>query len=160
VTIDFPVNGKFTQKQAEIYNIVLKASRAVFSVLKPGVSYVDMHKLAERITLEELTKLGCVSGDIDEMMEKRIGFIFQPHGLGHFIGLDTHDVGGYLGNTPPRDPAPGLKNLRTARVMAEGMMVTIEPGCYFRDFLLNGEISKEFYEFDLSYLNLEKIKEY
>ena len=74
----------------------------VFAALKPGIDWVDMHKLAERTTLEGLKALGCVSGDIEEMMEKRIGFIFQPHGLGHFIGLDTHDVGGYLGNTPAR----------------------------------------------------------
>ena len=160
VTIGFPVNGKFTEKQAAIYNLVLRASRAVFQALKPGTDYVDMHKLAERSTLTSLKELGLVSGDIDEMMEKRIGFIFQPHGLGHFIGLDCHDVGGYLGNTPKRDEAPGLKNLRTARVMAENMMVTIEPGCYFRDFLLNGEISPEFYKFDLSFLNMDKIREY
>jgi Xaa-Pro dipeptidase len=94
------------------------------------------------------------------MMEKRIGFIFMPHGLGHFIGLDVHDVGGYLKHTPERSKQPGLKSLRTARTMEVGMCITIEPGCYFRDFLLNGEVPKDFYEFDLSYLNIEKIKEY
>lgn len=76
VTISFPVNGKFTEKQAQIYNIVLKASRAVFDKLKPGVSWLDMHKLAERTTLEGLVELGCLTGDIDEMMDKRIGFLF------------------------------------------------------------------------------------
>ena len=94
------------------------------------------------------------------MQDKRIGFIFMPHGLGHFIGLDVHDVGGYLPATPKRSDKPGLKNLRTARVMQEHMCITIEPGCYFRTFLLNGEVSKEFYEFDLSYLCLDKINEY
>ena len=94
------------------------------------------------------------------MLDNRLGFIFQPHGLGHLIGLDVHDVGGYLPNTRKRDQRPGLKNLRTARKMEAGTIVTIEPGCYFRDFLLQGELSKDFYEFDLKYLNLEKIKEY
>lgn len=84
----------------------------------------------------------------------------MPHGMGHFIGLDCHDVGGYLGNSPARIKLPGLQNLRTARVMAKDMMVTIEPGCYFRDFLLDGEVPKEFYEFDLSYLNRERIAEF
>jgi Xaa-Pro dipeptidase len=94
------------------------------------------------------------------MVDKRIGFIFMPHGLGHFIGLDTHDVGGYLPNTPKRCPLPGLKNLRTARIMKPGMCITIEPGCYFRTFLLNGELDKSFYDFDLSYLNMETIREF
>ena len=119
-----------------------------------------MHKLAERIVLSGLINLGCIKGDIDDLIEKRIGFIFMPHGLGHLLGLDIHDVGGYLENSPARESAPGLKNLRTARVMEEGMVVTIEPGCYFRDFLLEGSLPSSFYEFDLSCLDLEKIREY
>jgi Xaa-Pro dipeptidase len=94
------------------------------------------------------------------MLDKRIGFIFMPHGLGHLIGLDVHDVGGYLPHTPKRSAGPGLKNLRTARVMKAGMCITIEPGCYFRTFLIDGELDKSFYDFDLSYLNLERIKEF
>lgn len=119
-----------------------------------------MHKLAERITLTGLVELGLLTGDVNEMMEKRIGFIFQPHGLGHLIGLDTHDVGGYLPNCPERSKLPGLKSIRTSRILEPNTIVTIEPGCYFRDFLINGEVPKEFYQFDLSYLNVEKIKEY
>ena len=119
-----------------------------------------MHKLAERTILTGLVELGCLTGNVEDMLEKRIGFIFMPHGLGHLIGLDVHDVGGYLKNTPARNTLPGLKSLRTARVMEVGMCITIEPGCYFRDFLLNGEIPKEYFEFDLSCLNLEKIREY
>jgi len=79
------------------------------------------------------------------MLEGRLGFIFQPHGLGHLIGLDVHDAGGYLNNdannaTPDRSEKVGLKNLRTARIMKAGMVMTIEPGCYFVNFLLNGEL--------------------
>ena len=94
------------------------------------------------------------------MMAKRIGFLFMPHGLGHLIGLDTHDVGGYLPTTPERRSEPGLKNIRMARIIEVGVCLTIEPGCYFRDFLLNGEIPKDFYDFDLSFLNRDKIREY
>jgi Xaa-Pro dipeptidase len=104
--------------------------------------------------------LGCLKGDVQEMQDKRIGFIFMPHGLGHFIGLDCHDVGGYLPNTPKRNMQPGLKNLRTARQMKAGMCITIEPGCYFRTFLLDGKVDKAFYDFDLSYLCMDKIMEY
>lgn len=139
---------------------MLKASRAVFAKLAPGVDWVECHKLAERTILEGLVSLGCLNGSVDEMMEKRLGFIFMPHGLGHFIGLDVHDVGGYLPHTPKRHQQPGLANLRTARVMEAGNVITIEPGCYFRDFLLDGDVPNEFYSFDLSYLNREKIREY
>ena len=86
--------------------MVLKCNRAVFDALKPGVSWKDMHLLSERIMLEELVKLGIVTGDVDEMLESRLGFVFQPHGLGHLIGLDVHDAGGYLhgvNETPERD---------------------------------------------------------
>ena len=145
VTTSFPVNGKFTEKQAQIYNIVLSASRAVFSACKPGVDWVEMHKLAERVTLEGLVKLGLLTGDVTEMQEKRIGFLFMPHGLGHLVGLDVHDVGGYLPHTPKRITLPGLKNLRFARKLETNMVFTIEPGCYFRDFLLEGKVPADFY---------------
>jgi Xaa-Pro dipeptidase len=128
--------------------------------LAPGVDWVEMHLLSERTILEGLRDLGLVKGDIQEMQDKRIGFIFMPCGLGHLIGLDVHDVGGYLPTTPKRSDKPGLKNLRTARKMQKDMIITIEPGIYFRTFLLNGEVDKKFYEFDLSYLCLDKINEY
>lgn len=160
VTTSFPVNGKFTEKQRQIYNIVLAASRAVFSKAGPGVEWPEMHKLAERVVLEGLVGLGLLHGDVAEMQEKRIGFLFMPHGLGHLVGLDVHDVGGYLPHTPKRSTLPGLKNLRFARALEPGMVFTIEPGCYFRDFLLKGEIPADYYEFDLKYLNMPKIEEY
>ena len=119
-----------------------------------------MHQLSERVLLEGLLELGLVTGGIDEMLEKRIGFLFMPHGLGHFIGLDCHDVGGYLQHNPKRSALPGLKNLRTARAVEANNMITIEPGCYFREFLLTGQTPEDFYKFDLSHVNLEKIREY
>ena len=99
---------------------------------------MELHKLSERVILEGLKDLGLISGDVAEMQEKRLGFIFMPCGMGHLIGLDIHDVGGYLAHTPPRVNLPGLNNLRTARVMEAGNIVTIEPGIYFREFLLTG----------------------
>ena len=60
------------------------------------MNWVDMHLLADRVQLEELVKLGLLQGDIDEMMKVRLGAVFMPHGLGHMMGLDVHDVGGYL----------------------------------------------------------------
>lgn len=78
-----------------IYNAVLKANRAVLSRVKPGVCWVDMHKLAERVELEELCGAGLLRGDVEEMLQARLGAVFFPHGLGHFMGIDVHDVGGY-----------------------------------------------------------------
>lgn len=130
ITCSFPVNGKFTPKQIGIYNAVYKASRAVLNSCKPGVSWVDMHLLAERIILEELVKLGVLTGDIDEMLKMRICAIFMPHGLGHFLGLDTHDVGGYP-EGHERRTENGLKSLRTVRTLQPSMVLTIEPGLYF-----------------------------
>ncbi len=79
-----------------------------------------------------------MQGDIDDMMASNLaGRVFQPHGLGHFLGLNVHDVGGYLEGHPERPEGHGLRSLRTARVMEANMVVTVEPGCYFNDYLLD-----------------------
>lgn len=74
-------------------------------------------------------------------MAVNLGATFMPHGLGHFIGIDTHDVGGYPAGGVPRPTLDGYKSLRTARVMAPGMFITIEPGVYFIDFLLDAALA-------------------
>ncbi|KAL9443721.1 hypothetical protein AB3S75_016988 [Citrus x aurantiifolia] len=135
ITCSFPVNGKFTSDQSLIYNAVLKAHNAVINAMKPGVCWVDMHKLAEKIILESLKKGGVMVGNVDEMMAARLGAVFMPHGLGHFLGIDTHDPGGYPKGTE-RSKEPGLKSLRTVRELQERMVITVEPGCYFIDALL------------------------
>lgn len=120
ITCSYPANGKFTDDQKVVYSAVLAALKAVFAKLKPGVSWVDMHKEAERAFLVVLKEAGFVQGDVDEMVEARVGALFMPHGLGHFLGLDTHDVGGYNEGCPTRSDKPGLKSLRTARTIEEG----------------------------------------
>eukprot|EP00794_Sanderia_malayensis_P018764 gene18764-20655_t len=130
ITCSFPANGKFTENQKKIYNAVLKSSRAVMAAVKPGVSWPDMHRLADRVHLEELKRHGIVKGEVDDMMKVYLGALFMPHGLGHFMGIDVHDVGGYPKGVE-RIMEPGLKSLRTARYLEEGMVLTIEPGVYF-----------------------------
>ncbi|XP_063970196.1 xaa-Pro dipeptidase-like isoform X2 [Lytechinus pictus] len=136
ITCAFPANGKFTADQKIIYVAVLKANRAVLNACKPGVSWPDMHRLAERTFLAELVDHGLLQGDVDEMMAVRLGAIFMPHGLGHFMGIDTHDVHGYPEGVE-RSTEPGLRSLRTARTLEEGMVLTIEPGIYFIEVLLD-----------------------
>lgn len=141
ITCSFPVNGKFTDDQKLIYNAVLAARDAVCATAKEGVSWVDMHLLANRVMLAAMEKGGLLQGDVNEMMEAGLNAIFQPHGLGHLLGLDVHDVGGYLSHCPERPNQPGVNRLRMARTLKAGMYVTIEPGCYFIEPLLNKAFS-------------------
>lgn len=136
ITVSFPVNGKFTSDQRIIYEAVLRSNLAVQKAVKPGISWVDMHRIANREMLMGLKDGGLLKGDVDEMLRAGLGEIFQPHGLGHLIGLDVHDVGGYLPGNPPRSNKPGLRKLRTSRIVEPRMVMTIEPGCYFIEPLL------------------------
>ncbi|XP_010293456.1 PREDICTED: xaa-Pro dipeptidase-like, partial [Phaethon lepturus] len=100
------------------------------------VAWPDMHRLADRVHLEELTKIGILKGNVDDMVKVHLGAIFMPHGLGHLLGIDVHDVGGYPEGVERID-LPGLRSLRTARSLEQGMVLTIEPGIYFIDHLLD-----------------------
>ncbi|XP_033166606.1 xaa-Pro dipeptidase [Drosophila mauritiana] len=137
ITCTFPANGKFTDDQKFIYNAVLDARNAVTESARDGVSWVDMHKLAGRVLLQRLKEGGMLKGDVEEMLEAGVSGVFQPHGLGHLIGLDVHDVGGYLPKEPKRPSEPWLSKLRFARILRAGMYVTIEPGCYFINWLMD-----------------------
>ncbi|XP_022119011.2 xaa-Pro dipeptidase [Pieris rapae] len=136
ITCTFPANGKFTEDQKLVYEAVLAARDAVIREAKPGVLWTDMHLTANRSMLQHLKDGGLLFGNVEEMIENGVGAILQPHGLGHLIGLDVHDVGGYLPHCPPRPSGP-LARLRTARRLQAGMALTIEPGCYFIDKLLD-----------------------
>ncbi|PNJ09201.1 PEPD isoform 4 [Pongo abelii] len=136
ITCSFPANGKFTADQKAVYEAVLRSSRAVMGAMKPGVWWPDMHRLADRIHLEELAHMGILSGSVDAMVQAHLGAVFMPHGLGHFLGIDVHDVGGYPEGVERIDE-PGLRSLRTARHLQPGMVLTVEPGIYFIDHLLD-----------------------
>ena len=104
ITCSYPIGGSFTADQRLIFGAVLDAQVAVIGAMRPNVSWVDMHTLAWRAVLSALRGGGVVKGDVDEMVAAGLGAVFMPHGLGHLIGLDTHDVGGYLSKDPPRRP--------------------------------------------------------
>lgn len=157
ITITFPCNGKFTDKQKVIYNAVYRANREVIKASKPGVRWTDMHLLAEKVILEDLKAAGILTGSVEEMLAARIGAVFMPHGLGHFIGVDVHDVGGYLEDATPRSSLPGLKSLRTTRTLDERMVITVEPGCYFIDTVLDEALRNPQQK---KFFNEERLKEY
>ena len=137
ITRTFPVDQKFTNKQKEIYEIVLKAEVDVIQALKPGIRFLDMHKMAARIISNGLKDLGIMKGNPDEAVEAGAHALFFPHGLGHMIGLDVHDMEDlgedYVGYADEltRDPRFGYKSLRLARTLEPGYVLTVEPGIYF-----------------------------
>ena len=134
-TRTYPANGTFTDLQGEIYEAVLEAQKQVIDASKPDVKMEDLHILAARVMMQGLKDADIVEGSIDDLMEEDIFALFFPHGLGHFLGLDTHDVGGYPKGVERID-RPGIKYLRTRRTLQQGMILTIEPGVYFVPALL------------------------
>jgi Xaa-Pro dipeptidase len=158
ITCSYPVSGKFTDKQKIIYNAVWRATKAVLKAAKPGVAWPDMHLLSNREMLTDLLEAGLLQGNLDDMMAANLGGrVFQPHGLGHLMGMDVHDVGGYLEDQPARLEGAGLKNLRMARLLQANMVLTVEPGCYFINHLLD----RAFADPDLSkFLVADRINEY
>ncbi|GAA6213321.1 xaa-Pro dipeptidase, partial [Lates japonicus] len=136
ITSSFPANGKFTPDQRAIYEAVLKSSRAVMAAIRPGVKWTDMHRLADWVHLEELVKIGILNGSVEDMMKVHLGSVFMPHGLGHLLGIDVHDVGGYPEGVE-RINEPGLINLLMGRLVQERMVLTVEPGIYFINHLLD-----------------------
>jgi Xaa-Pro dipeptidase len=135
ITRTYPANGRFSGDQAAIYQIVLNALNKTIELVKPGVKMEELHLAACRIILHGLREIGIVKGDIDEMMKNNIFALFFPHGLGHFLGLDTHDVGGYPKGVERID-RPGIQFLRVRRELMPGMVITVEPGIYFIPALL------------------------
>ncbi|KAF9115960.1 hypothetical protein BGX27_005652 [Mortierella sp. AM989] len=138
ITRTFPLSGKYSGDAKTVYEIVLQMQNAVLAALKPGVQWEDMHRLASRIAVDGLQKAGVLKAEfsVDELLEKHIDGVFFPHGLGHMIGLDVHDVGGYPKGVE-RIQAPGLQYLRMRRALEAGFVVTVEPGVYFVEFILN-----------------------
>lgn len=154
-TRTYPANGAFTSEQAEVYEAVLEAQKQVIQAAKPDVKMEDLHILAARVMMQGLKDAGIVSGSIDDLMEEDIFALFFPHGLGHFLGLDTHDVGGYPKGVE-RIERPGIKYLRMRRTLQPSMVLTIEPGLYFVPALLKPALEDE----EISkFLNASKLQE-
>lgn len=153
-TRTFPTNGKYTDIQKGIYNSVLTGMNKVLDTIQPGVKMEDLHLLAARTMMEGLKDLNIVKGDVDDMMNENIFALFFPHGLGHFLGLDTHDVGGYPKGVDRID-RPGIKFLRARREMQPGMVITIEPGIYFVPAVLLPAITDPEKN---KFLNTDKVK--
>ena len=136
-TRTYPTGGRFTARQRDIYQTVYECNELAFSLTAPGTAYRDVHLAATRHMLDNLQQLGLVHGDLDEMNADGIAGLFMPHGLGHNMGLDVHDMEdlgeNLVGYDPDqsRSPLLGLGSLRMARRLQPGNVVTDEPGIYF-----------------------------
>ncbi|MEM1126692.1 MAG: aminopeptidase P family protein [Bacteroidota bacterium] len=136
ITRTYPVDGRFTAPQRDLYQIVLNAQEACIRGIAPGVRFLDLHRLAARHLVEGLQQLGLMQGDADEAVAAGAHALFFPHGLGHMMGLDVHDMEGLgedhvgYGAEMRRSDQFGLSALRLARTLEPGFVVTVEPGLY------------------------------
>lgn len=143
ITRTFPVGGKFSARQKDIYEIVLKANMEAIQNSRPGTRNLDLHLGAARTIAEGLKGLGILTGNTEDIVSAGAHALFFPHGLGHMMGLDVHDMEGlgedYVGydESVSRSDQFGLAYLRMGRELKEGFVFTIEPGCYFIPALIN-----------------------
>lgn len=162
-TRTYPTGGKFTPKQRDIYQTVYECNNLAFEMTKPGITYKEVHLAACRHMLDNLSALGLVRGDIDEMLAAGIAGLFMPHGLGHNMGIEVHDMEDYGENlvgyddNQTRSSQLGLASLRMARVLKPGNVITDEPGIYFIPDLI--ELWKK-EGTDKGFVNYDKLKEY
>ncbi|MBS2098243.1 aminopeptidase P family protein [Carboxylicivirga linearis] len=137
------VGGKFSQRQKEIYEIVLAANDTAREATKPGITYKECHLVAARTIASGLKDLGLMKGDVDEAVAQGAHAMFFPHGLGHMLGLDVHDMEdyndtlvGYM-DEMERSSQFGLSALRLGRTLEKNWVVTNEPGIYFIPALID-----------------------
>lgn len=142
-TRTIPVGGKFTPRQLDVYNIVLACHDKALELAHPGVTYKSVHLEVCKVLAEGLKGLGLMKGNTDDAVAAGAHALFLPHGLGHMMGIDVHDMEdlgqiyvGYDDETRPSDQF-GLASLRMGRRLQEGFVITDEPGCYFIPALID-----------------------
>jgi len=161
VTRTWPANGRFSPAQRDIYDIVLAAEKASIEMIRPGVRYRDLHLKSARVLADGLAQLGLMHGDADDLVARGAHAVFFPHGVGHLIGLDVHDMEGFgdLIHYPPgrkRSSQFGTAFLRLDVDMAPGMCVTIEPGIYFVPPILHDPALRKFFKDQVNFTAAEK----
>ncbi len=143
ITRTFPVGGKFSSQQKDIYNVVLSANMETIEASAPGRTNREIHLMAAKIIATGLKELGILKGDMDDAVAAGAHALFFPHGIGHMMGLDVHDLEGLGENSVgytdslQRSEQFGLAYLRMGRELESGFVMTIEPGCYFIPALID-----------------------
>ena len=166
-TRTMPVNGKFTQRQLEIYSIVEECHDYALKAARPGVKYRDVHFGVCRLMTDRLKELGLMKGDTDEAVAAGAHAMFLCHGLGHMMGMDVHDMEnfdqinvGFDEETRPNLEQFGTNCLRMGRRLEEGFVVTDEPGIYFIPALIDDWRSKGLHKAFINYDMLETYKDF
>ena len=166
-TRTMPVNGKFTQRQLEIYSIVEECHDYALKAARPGVKYWDVHFGVCRLMTDRLKELGLMKGDTDEAVAAGAHAMFLCHGLGHMMGMDVHDMEnfdqinvGFDEETRPNLEQFGTNCLRMGRRLEEGFVVTDEPGIYFIPALIDDWRSKGLHKDFINYDMLETYKDF
>lgn len=134
ITRSFPVDGRFTQRQRDVYSVVLETQKACIDKARPGIVSADLHVFSMRKLAEGLRDLGLLHGDIDGLVEGGAVRLFYPHGLTHMLGLDVHDV---TGGKKRRMDNPTKVPVRFVAKLEPGFVITMEPGLYFIEALIN-----------------------
>lgn len=161
-----PVGGKFLTRQKEVYNIVLAANNKAIEIAKPEVTYQYVHLEVCKVLAQGLKDLGLMKGDVNEAVAAGAHALFMPHGLGHMMGLDVHDMEdlgqiyvGYDDETRPIDQF-GTSSLRMGRRLQEGFVITDEPGCYFIPALIDQWRAQGMHKEFLNYDKIETFKDF
>ena len=165
MTRTFPVNGSFSPRQAELYEVLHASFEASLAALKPGVPYKEVHLLAARVIFDGLKQAGLTKGDTDEAVAQGAHALFFPHGLGHQMGMDVHDMEnlgevyvGYDGEA--KSTQFGLKSLRLGKVLNPGIVLTVEPGIYLIPELIDMWRSENKFTDFLNYDKLDTYKDF
>ena len=166
ITRTIPISGKFTDRQKEIYNIVLNAQEKAIEAVRPGVEFRNVHNLAYKILASGLKDLGLMKGGIEEAAFAGAVTLFFQCGLGHMMGLDTHDMEDigedYVGytDTIKRNPEFGWKSLRLGKELEAGFVITVEPGIYFIPELIDRWKAENKCSDFINYDMVEKYKDF
>ncbi|OMH84442.1 putative Xaa-Pro aminopeptidase PEPP [Zancudomyces culisetae] len=151
ITRTWPIGPKFAPKAREIYQIVLDMQMACLENIRPHVQWEDIHRISTRIGAQGLLDIGVLKGNLEDILASHVFGYFMPHGVGHFLGIDVHDCAGYPKGVE-RINEPGIRYLRVRRELLEGMVLTVEPGIYFVDDLINdlkkSPVLSSFVDFD------------
>jgi len=158
-----PVDGKFDLRQREVYSVVVNCNQRALELSRPGTTYLSVHLEVCKVLAQGLKDLGLMKGDVDAAVEAGAHALFMPHGLGHMMGLDVHDMEDlgqiYVGYDEEIRPVNqfGTSSLRMGRRLQAGFVVTDEPGCYFIPALIDQWRSKKLHA---EFLNYDKIETY
>jgi len=166
ITRTFPVSGSFSDIQKQIYNLVYDMQKVALDLCKPGISYREAHLASAKTAVKGLTEMGIMSGNPDDAVEEGAHALFFPHGLGHMLGLDVHDMEG-LGedlvgyhDEANRSDQFGLAYLRLSKELVPGFALTVEPGIYFIPHLMNKWKSEKKHSNFINYNALEDFKNF